>query len=206
MGRIAVHEFISLDGVIETPTWTFEYPFDPRMGEAIGAVIGPSTAILLGRTTYEQFAPAWSTRTAEDAGYSIYDDLVHGWGNGYLSPVLRTRGTTVEEAPSDFRYPENSTWVIQPNVITRDERMGICMDVGHTVRVGVEPVAAIHECASRLYDFHIKDSLAAAGAQCLEQVVHKFRTIHGHDAERVASFVAQSTAFEADFVVTHLLG
>jgi dihydrofolate reductase len=66
MGRIAVHEFISLDGVIETPTWTFEYPLDPRMGEAIGAMIGPSTAILLGRTTFEQFAPAWSTRTAED--------------------------------------------------------------------------------------------------------------------------------------------
>jgi Xaa-Pro aminopeptidase len=69
----------------------------------------------------------------EDAGYSIYDDLVHGWGNGYLSPVLRTRGTTVEEPPLDFRYPENSTWVIQPNVITRDQRMGI--QVGDMVRV-----------------------------------------------------------------------
>ena len=46
---------------------------------------------------------------------------------------MRTRGTTAEEAPSDFRYPENSTWVIQPNVITRDERMGI--QVGDMVRV-----------------------------------------------------------------------
>jgi Xaa-Pro aminopeptidase len=69
----------------------------------------------------------------EDAGYSVYDDLVHGIGNGYLPPILRTRGTTVEEAPADFRYPENSTWVIQPNVITRDERMGI--QVGDMVRV-----------------------------------------------------------------------
>ncbi len=69
----------------------------------------------------------------EDAGYSIYDDLVHGMVNGYLSPVLRTRGTTVEEAPADFRYPENSVWVIQPNVITRDERMGL--QVGDVVRV-----------------------------------------------------------------------
>jgi dihydrofolate reductase len=66
MGRIVVHEFITLDGVIEAPTWTFDYPFDPKMGEAIGAVMGASKAILLGRTTYEQFAPAWSSRTAED--------------------------------------------------------------------------------------------------------------------------------------------
>lgn len=75
MGMIAVHEFISLDGVIETPTWTFDFPFDPRMGEAIGAIIAPSEAILLGRTTYEQFAPAWSSRTAEeDPGAPFFND------------------------------------------------------------------------------------------------------------------------------------
>jgi dihydrofolate reductase len=66
MGRIAVHEFISLDGVFENPAWTFDYPFDPKMGEAIGAVMLPSKAILLGRQTFEEFAPAWSSRTAED--------------------------------------------------------------------------------------------------------------------------------------------
>jgi dihydrofolate reductase len=65
VGEIAVHEFITLDGVFEAPSWTFDYPFDPKMGEAIGAVMGSSKAILLGRTTYEQFAPAWSGRTAE---------------------------------------------------------------------------------------------------------------------------------------------
>ena len=66
MGRIAVHEFITLDGVIENPRWTFAYPFDPKMGEAIGAIAGPSQAILLGRQTYEEFYPAWSSRTSED--------------------------------------------------------------------------------------------------------------------------------------------
>jgi dihydrofolate reductase len=66
MGNIAVHEFITLDGVIEAPTWTFDYPFDPKMGESIGAIMGSSKALLLGRTTYEQFAQAWSGRTAED--------------------------------------------------------------------------------------------------------------------------------------------
>jgi dihydrofolate reductase len=66
VGRFLVHEFITLDGVIEAPSWTFDHPFDPKMGDAIGAVMGSSKAILLGRTTYEQFAPAWSSRTAED--------------------------------------------------------------------------------------------------------------------------------------------
>src|SRR5690348_135457 len=66
MGEIHVHEFMSLDGVIDQPTWTFEYGFDPQMGEAIGAVTARSRAILLGRTTYEMFEPAWSTRTVED--------------------------------------------------------------------------------------------------------------------------------------------
>jgi dihydrofolate reductase len=66
MGEIHVHEFMTLDGVIDAPTWTFEYGFDPKMGEAIGAMTERSDGILLGRTTYEMFEPAWSTRTAED--------------------------------------------------------------------------------------------------------------------------------------------
>jgi dihydrofolate reductase len=65
MGQILVHEFISLDGVFEAPRWTMEYGFDPKMGEAIGAIMGPSRAILLGRQTFEEFAPAWSGRTAD---------------------------------------------------------------------------------------------------------------------------------------------
>ncbi len=66
MGKIAVHEFITLDGVIEDPRWTMDYPFDPKMGEAIGGIMGAAKGLLLGRRTYEMFAPAWSTRTAED--------------------------------------------------------------------------------------------------------------------------------------------
>jgi inosose dehydratase len=42
-------------------------------------------------------------------------------------------------------------------VQNHDPRIGLCMDVGHTARAGVEPVEAIHTCASRLYDLHMKD-------------------------------------------------
>jgi dihydrofolate reductase len=66
MGQIAVHEFMSLDGVYENPSWTFDYGFDPQMGETLGAITAESKAILLGRKTYEMFYPAWSTRTVED--------------------------------------------------------------------------------------------------------------------------------------------
>src|SRR5215218_10012454 len=75
MGAIHVHEFMSLDGVIDAPTWTFDYGFDPRMGETIGALTARSGGILLGRTTYEMFEPAWSTRTAEDdPGAPFFND------------------------------------------------------------------------------------------------------------------------------------
>ncbi|MYY08535.1 deaminase [Streptomyces sp. SID4919] len=66
MGTIKVHEFITLDGVIGAPTWTMEYGFTPEMGESIGGFVESCDAILLGRTTYEEFAPAWATRSVED--------------------------------------------------------------------------------------------------------------------------------------------
>jgi dihydrofolate reductase len=77
MGAIQVHEFTSLDGVIDQPTWTFDYGFHPQMAEAIGAITGRCQGILLGRTTYEMFEPAWSTRTAEDdPGAPFFNDTM----------------------------------------------------------------------------------------------------------------------------------
>jgi dihydrofolate reductase len=75
MGKILVHEFISLDGVIEEPRWTAAYPFDPKMGEAIGTVVGSCEAILLGRTTFELFSKSWPGRTAEqDPGAPFFNE------------------------------------------------------------------------------------------------------------------------------------
>jgi dihydrofolate reductase len=75
VGELHVHEFMSLDGVIDAPTWTFEYGFDDKMGEALGAVTDRCGGILLGRTTYEMFEPAWSTRTVEDdPGAPFFND------------------------------------------------------------------------------------------------------------------------------------
>jgi dihydrofolate reductase len=106
MGKIAVHEFISLDGVFESPSWTFDFGFDPRMGETLGAITGASSAILLGRVTYEMFAPAWRDRTVEDdPGSPFFNDtpkyvvgsqpLREEWANstplgGYDPDAIRT--------------------------------------------------------------------------------------------------------------------
>jgi dihydrofolate reductase len=77
---------MSLDGVIDAPTWTFDYGFDPKMGEAIGAVTERSGGILLGRTTYEMFEPAWSTRTVEDdPGAPFFNDTTKYVVSGTLT-------------------------------------------------------------------------------------------------------------------------
>jgi dihydrofolate reductase len=77
---------MSLDGVIDAPTWTFDYGFDPKMGEAIGAVTDQCRGILLGRTTYEMFEPAWSTRTVEDdPGAPFFNDTTKYVVSGSLT-------------------------------------------------------------------------------------------------------------------------
>ena len=61
--------------------------------------------------------------------------------------------------PGDKRYP--SPLDVLRLVKDRDSRMGLCMDVGHTVRLGEDPGAAIKQSARRLYEFHMKDVTAA---------------------------------------------
>lgn len=86
MGSIHVHEFMSLDGVIDTPIWTMEYGFDPKMGEVLTSVMAASSGILLGRRTYEMFEPAWSVRTAdEDPGAPFFNDTTKYVVSGTLT-------------------------------------------------------------------------------------------------------------------------
>src|SRR5262249_3260400 len=77
---------MSLDGVIDEPRWTFEYGFDPKMGEAIAATMAGSRGIRLGRVTYEMFEPSWSTRTAEDdPGAPFFNDTMKYVVSGTLT-------------------------------------------------------------------------------------------------------------------------
>jgi dihydrofolate reductase len=96
MGKIGVHEFVSLDGVFEDPQWTAPSGFVDPMGSTIEALTAASQAILLGRTTFEMFASAWSDRSAEDdPGAPFFNDTpkhvvsstltsAEGWQNSAL--------------------------------------------------------------------------------------------------------------------------
>src|SRR5437764_15140183 len=83
---VRVHEFMSLDGVIDAPTWTFEYGFDPKTGQSIAAAMRGCKGVLLGRTTYEMFEPAWSQRTVEDdPGAPFFNDTTKYVVSGTLT-------------------------------------------------------------------------------------------------------------------------
>ncbi|KQV76484.1 deaminase [Aeromicrobium sp. Root344] len=79
MRDLIVTAFVSLDGVMEAPGgesgyrnagWTFQdIEFDPAAYELKGREQEETTALLMGRTSYEAFAPVWPTME-EFAGYN----------------------------------------------------------------------------------------------------------------------------------------
>ena len=97
-----------------------------------------SSVIRAGATTDEVLDAA---EYIHEAGFTIYDDLVHSLGGGYLPPILRTRRTGATPT-QPFTFKENMTIVIQPNIITEDERMGL--QVGELVRVTPTGVESLH--------------------------------------------------------------
>src|SRR5215212_8820794 len=66
MRKVVASEFVSLDGVVESPDkWHFPY-FNDEMAEAIGAAMAASDAMLMGRVTYQEFAAFWPSQSSED--------------------------------------------------------------------------------------------------------------------------------------------
>jgi dihydrofolate reductase len=65
--RVVVTEFMSLDGVVESPMWTFPYWTDDTAAFK-AAETKDGTSLLLGRRTYEEFAKAWPGRSAAEGG------------------------------------------------------------------------------------------------------------------------------------------
>lgn len=79
----------------------------------------------------------------EEAGFTIRDDLVHGFVGGYLPPVLGSSSRALEQVP-EFVFEQGMTVVVQPNVVTLDESAGV--QTGELVRV-------TRDGAERLHDF-----------------------------------------------------
>ena len=80
-------------------------------------------------------------KVIEEAGLTYYDDIVHGFGGGYLQPILGspTRG---EEPVPDMTLQVGMMMVIQPNVITKDQQAG--MQTGELVVVTEKGAESLH--------------------------------------------------------------
>ncbi|MEU4520498.1 dihydrofolate reductase family protein [Amycolatopsis sp. NPDC024027] len=108
MRTLISSSFVSLDGVVEAPGgepgyrnsgWTFkDIEFDPAAYAIKGSEQEEATALLLGRVSYEAFAPVWPGMTVEFAGYNAMPkyvvsatlaeaDLVDNWGE---TTILRS--------------------------------------------------------------------------------------------------------------------
>jgi dihydrofolate reductase len=84
MRRIAAGLFISVDGVVESPEkWTGPY-FNDEVGQAVGALMAPNDALLLGRRTYEGFAAAFGGQSGGMA------DQMNGTPKFVVSGSLRS--------------------------------------------------------------------------------------------------------------------
>jgi Xaa-Pro aminopeptidase len=73
----------------------------------------------------------------EEQGLTVCDDLVHGYGMGYLPPVLRTRQTAHSRQPAeDVTFQENMAIVVQPNVY--DPASGAGLQVGNLLVITLD--------------------------------------------------------------------
>jgi sugar phosphate isomerase/epimerase len=69
--------------------------------------------------------------------------------------------------PEDTKFP--SPYDVLAAVKEMDSRMGLCVDIGHTVRTGTDVVKAIADAGPRVLDLHAKDlrDLKDKASQCI---------------------------------------
>ncbi|AXY72884.1 sugar phosphate isomerase/epimerase [Paraflavitalea soli] len=88
----------------------------------------------------------------------------------YTESVVKSSGIRLaihNHGPEDKLYPspKNAYDLIKD----RDEKMGLCMDIGHAIRAGADPAAVVKQYKNRIFDLHIKDvSLAAKDGKAIE--------------------------------------
>jgi dihydrofolate reductase len=66
MRKVIVSEFVSLDGMMESPDqWHFPY-FNDEMGQAIRSAMAEADAMLMGRVLYEEWAAFWPNQDPDE--------------------------------------------------------------------------------------------------------------------------------------------
>lgn len=89
---------------------------------AADAAFDAIAAVLRADATPAQVIEA--SGVIEEAGFTIIDDLLHGYGGGYLPPVLGCKSRPAGPVPEE-PFRAGQTVVIQPNVTTRDGVAGV---------------------------------------------------------------------------------
>ncbi len=84
----------------------------------------------------------------EQNGFTTYDDLVHGYGGGYFAPILGSKSRPAGH-PATLTLRKNMCMVVQPNVITRDEKAGV--QVGELLRVTETGCESLHRIPRDLF-------------------------------------------------------
>jgi Xaa-Pro dipeptidase len=108
---------------------------------AADAAFDAIAAVLKAGATPAQVVEA--SGVIEEAGFTIIDDLLHGYGGGYLPPVLGSKSRPAGPVPQEA-FRAGQTVVIQPNVVTRDGKAGV--QTGELVVItdyGIERLHAI---------------------------------------------------------------
>jgi Xaa-Pro aminopeptidase len=82
-----------------------------------------------------------ASRVIEDAGFTIIDDLLHGYGGGYLPPILGCKSRPAGPVPQE-PFRAGQTVVIQPNVVTPDGKAGV--QTGELVVITKSGIERLH--------------------------------------------------------------
>ena len=78
-----------------------------------------------------------------ERGYTINDGFLHGFGIGLLAPSIGTRQARRGIPKPPFRFEENMCVVVQPNVVTHDERAGV--QLGNLVLITKDGAECLHQ-------------------------------------------------------------
>ncbi len=84
----------------------------------------------------------------EDAGFTVFDDLMHGFGGGYFPPVLGSKSRPAGPLP-EMTLEAGMTCVVQPNVVTPDHKAGV--QVGELVLVTEKGFERLHGAERGLF-------------------------------------------------------
>jgi Xaa-Pro dipeptidase len=97
-------------------------------------------AVLRHGTTPAQVVEA--SGVIEAAGFTIIDDLLHGYGGGYFPPILGSKSRPAGPKIPDEPFEAGMTVVIQPNVVTRDGKAGV--QTGEMVLITQTGIERLH--------------------------------------------------------------